>query len=178
MRKICYTSLRRRVVFATIGVLLLVLVVAAFVALIGLEPNIYDDGRTVGVPGIEKGENGYTSYSQEGVCSVALCCDPEIDGKLVYINLTNPSENDVLIRAEIYESVIEYDDDGSVKNVKPGALLGMSGFIAPGEYVHTVSLDKALPAGQDKLVSVKIATYIEDNGMSNGYFYVNTEFHT
>ena len=66
-----------------------------------------------------------------------------------------------------------YDTSGNITAASPDKKLGESGFIRPGEYVETVSLSRKLK--EDKVyVMIKIATYVEETGTSNGYFYINT----
>ena len=52
-------------------------------------------------------------------------------------------------------------------------LLGKTGFIRPGEYVETLTLDNKLK-DSETYAMIKIATYNIDDGTSNGTFFVNT----
>lgn len=173
MRKICYTSFRRTVVWTVAAVLALVIAVTAFVILLGLEPELLDSGRQAGVPASVAEEYGYTPYSAEGICDVVLCGNPEVEGKEVRLYLTNPETNTVWLRAEIYSVAFTYDAAGNITAANPDKLLGRSGFLRPGEYVETVSLSREL-RDERTYVMIKISTYVEKTRTSNGFFYINT----
>ena len=148
--------------------------IAVFIWLISIEPPFFDENAVVGAPNDLVGqERGFSLYEAEGVCDVALCGNPEVDGKNVKLYLTNPENNEVFFRAEIYTVAFVYDETGNLTDYYEDELLGKSGFIRPGEYVETIELDKSLK--EDKTyVMIKIATYNEADGTSNGTFFINT----
>jgi len=173
MRNICYTSLKRTILLILLSVLIVAAAVWAFIVMIGTKPELLDENRLSGVPSGMQEKEGYQSYSAENICDVALCGNPKINGKEVKLLLTNPASNDVWLRAEIYSVSFTYDTAGKITAATPDKKLGESGFIRPGEYVESVSLSRKLK--EDKVyVMIKISTYVEQTGMSNGFFYVNT----
>ena len=177
MRNLCYTSFRRTLILIILAVLAAGLAFSAFFLMLHISPSLLDKNRLSGVPSDIPEEQGYRSYSAEGVCDVALCGNPLIDGKSVRLLLTNPESNTVWLRAEIYSVSFTYDTSGNITAASPDKKLGESGFIRPGEYVETVSLSRKLK--EDKVyVMIKIATYVEETGTSNGYFYINTALFT
>ncbi len=171
--RICYTALRRRILFALAAILALAVAVAVFCWLLTINPAFFDENAVVGVPDGFSEENGYTSYVAEGVCAVGICGRPDINGKDVKLFLTNPLDNSVLLRAEIYSVSFTYDKLGNITGANPDECIGKSGFLRPGEYVENITLDHSL---KDEMtyVMIKIATYKEETGTSNGFFYINT----
>ena len=173
MRDLCYTSLRRTLILIILAVLAAAFAFSAFFLMLHISPSLLDKNRLYGMPTDIPEEQGYRSYSAEGVCDVALCGNPLIDGRSVRLLLTNPASNTVWLRAEIYSVSFAYDAAGNITAASPDKKLGESGFIRPGEYVEEVSLSRRLK--EDKVyVMIKIATYVEESGTSNGYFYINT----
>ena len=173
MRKMCYTSFHRTAMGLAAFVLVLAAAAAAFILLLGMRPELLDETRRTGSPADLSLEYGYASYSADGVCDVALCGNPPVKGKEVYLYLTNPESNTVWLRAEIYSVSFTYDADGAVTAASPDKKLGSSGFIRPGEYVERVTLSEALKDDRT-YVMIKISTYVESTQTSNGFFYVNT----
>ena len=175
-RNICYTALRRNLWLTFVSVLTVSVSIALFVCMLGVKPALFDENSMAGAPEDIAKENGYTNFRAEGVCDVILCGNPVITGKTAKFYLTNPAQNTVCIRAEIYAADLAYDSAGNITDAKPGKLLGKSGFIRPGEYVEDIVLKKGLKADSVR-VMIKIATYDEESGASNGFFYVNTILH-
>ena len=173
MRRVCHTSCKQQAPLV-LGVLaILIVAVAVFLFLLSLEPNYFDEAAVRGTPDVVDGEaHGYETFNAIGIGKAMLCGMPEIKGKDVYFYLTNPEDNTVAIRLEIYTPLMVQKSDGSYEPV-PDKLLGESGFIRPGEYVERVQLDKRLAAPRTN-VMIKIATLDEATGRSNGYFFVNT----
>lgn len=171
--RICYTALRRAVLFAVTALLVLAAGVGIFLWMLTLEPAFFDENARVGTPEVLAEERGYTSYVADGVCAVSLCGNPEIDGKDVKLFLTCPAENDVFLRAEIYSVKFTFDAMGNVTSANPDKLLGKSGFLRPGEYVESITLEEPL-SEEMTYVMIKIGTYVEETGTSNGFFYINT----
>lgn len=171
--RICYTALRRRILFVLAALLVIAAAVAVFCWMLTIEPTFFDENAKFGTPDGYSEENGYTSYVAENVCSVALCGNPDVFGKDVKIFLTSPAENEVFLRAEIYSVAFTYDALGNITAANPDQCLGKSGFLRPGEYVESITLDHALKE-EMTYVMIKIATYVEETGTSNGFFYINT----
>lgn len=171
--RICYTAIRRYILFSILCLLVFAIGVGIFCWMMTLEPAFFDENAKLGTPEGIAEERGYTPYVADGVCSVALCGNPEIDGKDVKLFLTSPETNEVFLRAEIYSVKFTIDATGKVTAANPDKLLGKSGFLHPGEYVESITLDE--PLTDDKTyVMIKIGTYIEETGTSNGFFYINT----
>lgn len=174
MRRVCHTSLKQNFPVALAIVAILAAAVAVFVLLWQMGPDYFEDNARVGVPVVADAKTyGYETYEVIGVASASLCGMPEIkDGRDVRFFLTNPETNTVAIRLEVYTPKMVQKSDGSYDPV-PDVLLGMSGFIRPGEYVETVRLFDELETPRTN-VMIKVATLDESTGRSNGYFYVNT----
>ncbi len=172
---LCYTSVKRIVLFAIIAALFLAAAVAAFVWLVSIEPAFFDENAVVGSPEQALPEGApYKLFKAEGVCDAALCELPEItDSKDLHLFLTNPENNSVYIRAEVYTVAFVRDASGNVVDYYHDELLGKTGFIRPGEYVETLTLDDKLEESETYAM-IKIATYNIDDGTSNGTFFVNT----
>ena len=174
MRRVCYTSMRQSFPIVLAVVLILAAAVLAFLLLLRIGPDYFEDDAVLGTPTVADAETwGYETYDATGVARVTLCGMPEIEnGRDVRFFLTNPEDNAVAIKLEVYTPKFVQKSDGTYEAV-PDVLLGESGFIRPGEYVETVRLDKKLKDERTN-VMIKIATLDEANGRSNGYFYVNT----
>lgn len=173
-KTVCYTSLRRNIALGTAIALIVAITIAVFVWLISIEPPFFEENAVVGDPtAFVTEEDSYSLYEAEGVCKVALCGYLKADGKDAKIYLTNPEENEVFLRAEIYTVAFVYDESGNVADYYEDDLLGKSGFIRPGEYVETIKLDK-VPSEEQTYIMIKIATYNEFDGTSNGSFFINT----
>lgn len=173
MSKICYTSLRRTMLLILAALMMTAVAGGIFLWMLTIEPDIYDENCEVGVPEALPAEMGYSFYPATDICDVWLCGNPDFDGKNIDFFLTNPKSNEGLsLRLEIYTMKVTYDENGNPSNPTPDELLGKSGFVRPGEYVKTVKLDKTLKAQTP--VILKIGTYLEETGKSNGFFYVST----
>ena len=174
MRRISQTSVRQSLPSALGIAAILAAAIAAFVLLLQVGPDFFEDEALPGVPTVADAETyGYENYDAVGIAKAALCSMPEIiDGRDVRLFLTNPADNTVAIKVEIYTPKMVQKSDGSYDPV-PDVLLGESGFIRPGEYVEMVRLFDVLDTPRTN-VMIKIATLDESTGRSNGYFFVNT----
>ena len=174
MRRVCHTSYKQQIPLIAAIVLILALAVALFLFMLRIGPDYFEDEAVVGVPVVPDAETyGYESYDAVGVAKAALCGMPEIiDRRDVQFYLTNPEDNTVAIKLEVYTPKFVQKSDGTYEPV-PDVLLGESGFIRPGEYVQTVKLNKPLKEPRTN-VMIKISTLDEHTGRSNGYFFVNT----
>ena len=173
MSRICITSLKRNILIGLLGAVVLAVCVTLFVLMIGVEANHYETEIMTGTPGLTDAD-GYTVYSAPGVCDVGLCGAPVIDGRDVYIYLTNPETNKVAIRIEFYTPLMVQQADGSFEPV-PDKLLGGTAFIRPGEYVEIAQLRRKLKDDKTN-VMMKISTLNMETRSSVGFFYVNTVF--
>jgi hypothetical protein len=172
---ICYTSIKRIVIFSVIAAIVLAAAVAVFTWLVSIEAPFFDENAVTGSPADLLNDNEtYRLFQAQNICDAALCELPEVtDGKDVHLFLTNPETNSVYIRAEIYTVAFVRNKDGQVTDYYHDELLGKTGFIRPGEYVETLVLDDSLDAAETYAM-IKIATYNIDDGTSNGTFFVNT----
>ncbi len=174
MHSVCRTQLKRNLLLGAA----VVLVVALFVAVLLLLPEpastLIDPGELPGEPLALPSQYGYTQVAPPtGGCTIRFCGAPEVDGKDVYLYLTNLPVNAHLVRAEVYTAVAVVDKSTGQTKFEPGKLLGSTGFIHPGTYVEKVTLDHRLTASETR-VYIKIATRNEETGQSEGYFYVGT----
>ena len=173
MSRICHTSLKRNILLGLAGAVVLAACVALFILMIGVEANHYETEVLPGTPNLTEAD-GYVVYSAPGVCDVGLCGDPVIDGKDVYIYLTNPETNTVAIRIEFYTPLMVQQADGSYEAV-PDKLLGGTSFIRPGEYVAVAKLARRLKDDKTNIM-MKVSTLNMESRSSAGFFYVNTVF--
>ncbi len=172
MHRYSMTYMKKVVLIGIACALLLAAAVGGIVFAALLKPEIYDKQAQDGVPQDLPERFGYVSYENPGVCNVSLACTPDFDGKYAKINLTNPEENVVLIRAVLYTVKEVSKEDGSTDFI-PDKKLGETGFLRPGTYVESVKLS-GLTAGKETRVLVKIATMNEEDRTSNGFFYIRT----
>ena len=129
-----------------------------------------------GVPAALPEEYGYTFYMPQGYNAAAqVCGNPKIEGRDVYLYLTNPIQNPCQMRAEVFTVKAGVDSSGK-QTFLPDKLLGRTGFIHPGTYVEKVTLDKELSDG-DTPVYIKIALRDDETGQSLGSFLVGTTLH-
>lgn len=167
MRKICYTSLKQTLLIALAALLVIAIGVGIFVWMLTIEPPFFDENSVVGAPSEIPIEKGYSYFNEAEVCAAYLCQNPDFDGKNADFYFTNPEENaGLFIRLEVYTIQFIYDEKGNKTGASHGDLLGKSGFIRPGEYVKTVSLDKKL--NEQTQVALKIAVYEEATGKNHG----------
>ena len=167
MKNICYTSLRRTILFILIGVLCVAVSIGIFLWIMTIEPPFFDEALVVGTPQDIPAEKGYSYFEEPDVCAAYLCQNPDFDGKNADLYLTNPEKNKGLfIRVEIFTIDIVYDENGNKTGTALGEELGKSGFIRPGEYVQTVTLGKELD--EQTLVALKVAVYEEATGKNHG----------
>lgn len=150
-----------------------VLLIVGFVFVLCMEPRITDQNEMPGEPENPEAINGYVSYETPDVCKIGICCEPVLEEGYASIFLTNPADNDVLIRAELYSVRIVYDEKTGQASYLPDELLGKTGFIHPGTYVKQVKV-KGIRPGEATKVMVKISTMYEDSGISKGIFYIRT----
>ena len=165
------TQLKREIFIGSVIVLALIVAVSVFVAAMLAEPDIIDQNEIVGAPSGLSEDDGYVSYGAAGVCNVSLCCEPAFDGKKADIFLTNPQENEVLVKASFYTVKTVVNQATGKASYIPDKLLGETGYIHPGTYVKSITL-KNVPSGSATAVMVKISTIFEDTRLSNGIFYV------
>lgn len=174
MRRICVTSLKRNILIGLLMAAVFAVILAVFVWMLGVEADHFDANAQKGTPVSVAETEGYDVFNAAGICEVGLCGVPRIEGRDVYIYLTNPESNTVAIKIEFYTPLMVQQENGSYEAV-PDVLLGGTDFIRPGEYVEIARLKKALKDDRTN-VMMKISTLDEAEGRSVGFFYVNTVF--
>lgn len=172
MRSVCRTQLKRNIMLIAALVLMVALFAVAALWILSRPVELMDENALPGEPQALADELGYSHLEQAGFGSVRLCGNPVVDGKDVYIYLTNLPSNLHLMRAEIYTAKQVTNSSGE-KRWEPNKFLGRTGFIEPGTYVEKVSLDKNLPRGKS-MVIIKVALRNAETGGSEGFLYLNT----
>lgn len=172
MHRYSMTQMKKIVFLGAVCVLVLAALVTGMVFALRIEPQIYEEQALDGAPENLPESYGYVSYENASVCKVTLACSPEFDGKTAKIYLTNPEENDVLLRAELYSVKEAVNAEGKTEYL-PDKKLGKTGFLRPGTYVESVKL-RGLTAGEQNRVIVKISTMNEEDRTSSGFFYIRT----
>ena len=170
------TKLKKDLRTALIVLAVIAIIAVAFVLIIRMEPQMIDRNETPGEPPDAEAITGYVAYETPDVCKVKICCEPEIEGGYASIYLTSPSDNDVLIRAELYSVKTVYNEQTGQATFLPDKLLGKTGFIHPGNYVEKVRVS-GIRAGEETKVMVKISTMYEESRTSKGIFYIRTTVH-
>ena len=171
MRSVCRTQLKRTalLVAAVAAVSLIILVVGIW--FLRQPVDIMEPDAVAGIPEALPNEVGYSQFAQPDFGMIRLCANPTVDGKDIYLYLTNSDINAHLLRAEVYSAVAKTDASGKV-TWEPNKLLGKTGFLEPGTYVEKVTLSKALPAGETRIL-VKAALRNAESGQSEGFVYLN-----
>ena len=105
-------------------------------------------------------ESGYSLLDAQAY-QAALCGNPGIHGKEVFLYLTNPETNIIWLKVRIIG--------------ESGEILGESGLLKPGEYAESVTLD-TVPAG-DTPVQLKLMAYEPDTYHSAGAVSLHTSLH-
>lgn len=172
MRSFCRTQLKRNILLIAALVLVVAVFAVAAVWILGRPVELMDENAIAGEPQALPDEAGYSHLDQVGFGSVRMCGNPAVDGKDVYIYLTNLPSNLHLMRAEIYTAK-QVTNSAGEKRWEPNKFLGRTGFIEPGTYVEKVSLDKKLPRGQS-MVIIKVSLRNAETGGSEGFLYLNT----
>ena len=172
MHRYSMTQMKKTVLLGAACAVLVAAMIMGIVFAALLKPEIYDKLAQDGAPQDLPESYGYVSYENEGVCKVTLACTPDFDGKYAKINLTNPEQNSVLLKAELYSVKVVQTSDGKA-DFAPDKKLGETGFIRPGTFVESVKLN-GLTAGAENPVLVKIAKMNEADRTSNGFFYIRT----
>ncbi|MBQ9121296.1 MAG: hypothetical protein IJY12_02905 [Clostridia bacterium] len=122
-------------------------------------PPEFEANAEIGTP--EVPDNlGYAEIHKEGMTFSAWICGEiyQDDGKAI-VYFTNPESNDVWLKLRIMD--------------EQGNILGESGLIKPGEYVHSVSLNENIIATTS--VRIKIMGYEPETYNSVGSVFVQTE---
>lgn len=173
MRSFSQTKLRRDILVVLAVLAAVAVLVTGLILIIRMEPRIIDKNETAGEPPHQSAIAGYVAYEAPGVCRVKLCCEPTLDGGYASIWLTNPADNDVLIRAELYSVKTVYNSETGQASFLPDRLLGKTGFIHAGAFVEKVKV-KGLKTGEETKVMVKISAMYEETRISKGIFYIRT----
>lgn len=172
MRSVCRTQLKRTILLVAAVVVMLAVFAAAALWILSRPVELMDENAIPGEPQALADELGYSHLNQPGFGSVRLCGNPTVDGKDVYLYLTNLPTNLHLMRAEVYTGKQVVNANGE-KTWTADKLLGRTGFIEPGSYVEKVTLDKKLPAGKTMVV-IKVALRNAQTGQSEGFLFLNT----
>ena len=172
MHAFCRTQVKKTALTVVPIVVLCVLILVAGIFLLNRPVDILDSNAIAGEPAALPQEFGYSEFMQPGFGLIRLCANPDVDGKDIYLYITNPIINPHLLRVEVYTA--EKRVIGSTGEVKwePDKLLGKSGFIEPGSYLECVSLSKRLPEGESPII-VKAALRNAETGGSEGFVYLN-----
>ena len=172
MHSFCRTQVKKTALLIAPIVILCVIIIAVGIFLLNRPVDILDSNAIAGEPAALPQELGYSEFMQPGFGIIRLCANPSVDGKDVYLYITNPAINPHQLRVEFYTA--EKRVMGSTGEVKwePGKLLGKSGFIEPGSYLECVSLSKRLPEGENPII-VKAALRNAETGGSEGFVYLN-----
>ena len=121
-------------------------------------PPPFDKTAVTGVPEVPD-DIGYSAPYQEGMgYRFAACGNVRMNGTAATVFFTNPEGNEVWLKLRVL------DADGNT--------LGETGLIKPGEYVKTVELTRALPAGTH--IKLKIMGYEPETYHSAGSAVLNT----
>lgn len=179
MRRVCRTQLKRILLLSLPVLAVFALLTAGTIYFLSLPTEVAaltDPGEQPGIPEALPEEYGYTLYTPQGIqAAVQLCGNPRIEGNTVYLYLTSPAANICQMRAEIYTVKVGVDGNGK-QTFLPDRLLGRTGFIHPGTWVESVTLDEALP-GAETPIYIKIALRDAETGHSQGSFLVGTTFY-
>ena len=159
----CATRRRRTVRLAVLHAALAALAVAAAVGAYhffqpaGFTHPDFDPAARPGAPEVAE-RYGYATLTVEEDYRVALCGVPANDGQTVALNLTNPSDNGVWLRAEVLNQA--------------GELLASTGVLRQGEYLPGVTLARPLRQ-QETPVTVRVVAYEPDTWQSRGNVNLN-----
>lgn len=124
-------------------------------------PPPFEEAAEIGTPDLEKMDETLASSYQTleaGIYQVAVCGQPQVNGKEMLLYLTNPETNQVWLKVRVL------DEDGTP--------VGESGILKPGEYVPAVSLNEAV-TGQE--IRLKIMAYEPETYHSAGAITLKTE---
>jgi hypothetical protein len=172
MRSVCRTQLKKTALLVTAVVALSLLILAAGLWFLSRPVDITEQDAISGIPEALPQEVGYSQFAQPNFGMICLCANPTVEGKDIYLYLTNPAVNPHLLRAEVYTAVPKTNPSNGQVSWEPGQLLGKTGFLEPGTYVEKVTLSKALPDGENYLL-VKAALRNAETGSSEGFVYLN-----
>jgi len=176
MHSFSKTKLKKDILVALAILTAIAVLVTGMILIIRMEPRMIDKHETVGEPQNQSAIAGYVAYEAPDVCKVKICCEPALADGYASIWLTNPADNDVLIRAELYSVKTVYDSETGQATFLPDKLLGKTGFIHAGAFVEKVKV-KGLRSGEETKVMVKISTMYEETRTSKGIFYIRTTVH-
>ena len=171
MRSVCRTQLKRTTLLISAVAAVSLMILAGGIWLLTRPVEIMELNALPGEPAALPQELGYSQFVQPGFGVLCLCANPVVDEKDVSLYLTNPPGNPHQLRAEVYAAVPRTDASGQL-SWAPGKLLGRTGFLEPGTYVEKVTLNKALPAGETRIM-VKAALRNAKSGSSEGFVYLN-----
>ena len=106
MAHICRTQLKQTLMIAIPAVIVALGLIAGIVYFLTRPVEVAaltDPLETAGIPEALPEEYGYTFYMPQGYNAAAqVCGNPKIDGRDVYLYLTNPIQNPCQMRAEVF----------------------------------------------------------------------------
>lgn len=172
MRSVCRTQLKKTALMAAAVTALSLIILVVGIWFLNRPVDIMEANAVSGIPEALPQEVGYSQFVQPGFGLIYLCGNPPVDGKELSLYLTNPTVNPHLLRAEVYTAVPRTDPSTGKTTWEPDKLLGKTGFLAPGTYVEKVTLSKALPAGETRIL-VKTALRNAETGQSEGFVFLN-----
>ena len=172
MRSVCRTQLKRTALLISAVAALSLVILAGGIWFLSRPVDIMEENSLPGEPQALPQEVGYSQFVQPGFGAARLCAMPAVDGKDLYLYVTNPAANPHLMRAEVYTAVPRTDASTGKTTWEPDKLLGKTGFLEPGTYAEKVTLSRALPAGETP-ISVKLALRNAESGKSEGFVYLN-----
>jgi hypothetical protein len=179
MRRVCRTQLKQTLQIAVPLVLVALALLGGTVYFLTRPTEVAaltDPGEQAGIPAALPEEYGYTLYTPQGYnAAVQVCGNPRIEDRAVHLYLTNPAFNSCQLRAEVYTVKAAKDSSGK-QSFLPDKLLGRTGFIHPGTWVQTLTLDEPLRAAETPIY-IKIALRDPESGSSMGSFLVGTTFY-
>ena len=172
MRSVCRTQFKRTAMMVSAVTLVSLIILLAGVWLLTRPVDIMEDNAVPGEPSALNEKYGYSQLMPQGFGLVRICATPPVEGKDIRLYLTNPAANPHLLRAEIYTAIPRTDASTGKITWEPGTFLGRTGFIQPGTYVESLTLNKSLSAGENKVI-VKLAMRNAETGKSEGFVYLN-----
>lgn len=160
----CRTFQRRQrrqiLLYAAVVVLGLIVWVAAWTLAkpAAFHHPAFEREAVSGTPTVDAGKFGYTPLQVEEGYTVLLCAVPANDGQNIQLNLTNPADNTVWLRAEVLN--------------QDGERLEETGVLKQGQYLQTLHLSQPLQE-RETPVSVHIIAYEPDRWTSRGNVTLN-----
>ena len=113
----------------------------------------FEEAAIQGEPDVDKERFAYSPVEVAEGYSLVLCAVPANDGQEIEFNFTNPKDNNVNLKVEVYD--------------KSEKLLASTGVLKPGEYLKSVTLKEPLEE-RETPVNVRFMSYDPKNWTSKG----------